>query len=131
MAGELISAADLEWSSEAVAGSDTPHDAQAIIGKAARGPLRAGAAVTLHELVSPKVVRRNDMISVDFSSDGVSLSLIGKAMGDAAAGDPIEVMNTSSKKIIQAVAVAPGRAVVGPAAEAARASPAFRTAALP
>ncbi|WP_158915102.1 flagellar basal body P-ring formation chaperone FlgA [Caulobacter sp. S45] len=131
MAGDVVAASDLEWSAEAVAADDTPHDAQAVIGKAARGPLRAGAAVTIHELVNPKVVRRNDMISVDFSSDGVTLSLIGKAMGDASAGDPIEVMNTSSKKIIQAIVVAPGRAVVGPAAEAVRANPIFRTAALP
>ncbi|MGC1302879.1 MAG: flagella basal body P-ring formation protein FlgA, partial [Caulobacteraceae bacterium] len=63
--------------------------------------------------------------------EGMVLSLIGKAMGDAAVGEPVEVLNTSSKKVIQAIAVGPGHASIGPAAEPAHAGPAFRTAALP
>ena len=122
-AGEIVGASDLEWSDEAVAGFDAPRDPDTVIGKAARGPLRAGGAVALHELVSPKVVRRGDMISVDFASDGVSLSLEARAMNDAAPGEPVEAMNVASKKIIDAVASRPGHAAVGPEAEALRANP--------
>jgi flagella basal body P-ring formation protein FlgA len=68
------------------------------------------------------------VISVTFTTSGVSLSLQAKALTDAAAGQSLSVMNTASKKIIQAVAAAPGQAVVGPEADqlkaAARLSPA-------
>jgi flagella basal body P-ring formation protein FlgA len=131
MAGDVIAAADLQWSDEAVAGSGAPHDPDQVIGKAARSPLRAGAPVVLRDLVSPKVIHRDEMVSVDFAGEGVTLSLIGKAMGDASVGDPVEVMNTSSKKIIQAIAFAPGHASIGPAAEPARPGPNVRTASLP
>jgi flagellar basal body P-ring formation protein FlgA len=131
MAGDVITASDLEWSDEAIAGPGAPHDPDQVIGKAARTPMRVGAAVTVRDLVSPKVIHRDEMVSVDFAAEGVSLSLIGRAMGDASVGDAVEVMNTSSKKIIQAVATAPGHASIGPAAEPARPGPNVRTASLP
>ena len=130
--GEMIEASDLEWSDEAVAGPDAPNKPEQAIGKAARLPLRAGAAVAAHELIAAKVIRRDQMISVDYAADGVSLSLAAKAMGDAAVGDTVQAMNLSSKKVIEAVATGPGHASVGPGADAARfpAAP-FRTAANP
>ena len=128
-AGEIVEASDLEWSEEAVAGADTPDRAEAAIGMAARLPLRAGAAVSAHELIAPKVIRRDQMISVDYVADGISLSLSAKALNDAALGDTVQAMNLSSKKTIEAVAVAAGHAAVGPGADAARAAIAFRTAA--
>ncbi len=130
--GEILEASDLEWSDEAIGGPDAPNQPDAAIGKAARLPLRAGAAVAAHELIAAKVIRRDQMISVDYEADGVSLSLAAKAMGDAAVGDTIQAMNLSSKKVIEAVAVAPGHAAVGPGADAARFPGAtFRTAANP
>ncbi len=119
-AGEMIEASDLEWSDEAIAGPDAPNRPEQAIGKAARLPLRAGAAVAAHELIAAKVIRRDQMISVDYEADGVSLSLAAKAMGDAAVGDTVQAVNLSSKKVIEAVATAPGHAAVGPGADAAR-----------
>ncbi len=128
--GEVLQASDLEWSQEAVAAFDTPTEAEAVIGMAARAPLRSGAAVSTHALVAAKVIRRDQMISVDYSADGVTLSLAAKALGDAAAGDAVQAMNLSSKKVIEAVATSPGHAAVGPGADEAR-SATFRTAANP
>ncbi len=130
--GEILEASDLEWSDEALAGADAPNQPDEVIGKAARLPLRAGAAVAGHELIAAKVIRRDQMISVDYEAEGVSLSLAAKAMGDAAVGDTVQAMNLSSKKVIEAVATAPGHAAVGPGADAARfPGAAFRTAANP
>jgi flagella basal body P-ring formation protein FlgA len=52
----------------------------------------------------------------------VSLSLQGKALQSAATGEAFSVMNPASKKVLQAVAVGPGEAVVGPQANLARSS---------
>jgi flagellar basal body P-ring formation protein FlgA len=123
--GEIVQASDLQWSDDAVAGPDSPSDPERVIGMAARLPLREGAAVAAHDLVAPKVIKRDQMISVDYVEGGVSLSLSAKAMGDAAVGDILQAMNLASKKVIQAVATAPGHAAVGPGADHA---PAFQTA---
>ena len=87
----------------------------------------------MHDLDNPKVIRRGDMVDVAYESDGVRLILEAKAMSDAAVGDPIDVVNPQSKKTLQAVASAPGQAVVGPEAERLRTAayaPTIRTASL-
>jgi flagella basal body P-ring formation protein FlgA len=117
-AGDIVRAEDLTWSREAVAGGDAPRDPDAVIGMAVRRPLREGDAVSLRDVSAPVVIKKDDVIAVSYQRDGLSLTLQGvKAMADAAAGQSVSVINPASKKIIQAVAVAPGQAVVGPAAD--------------
>jgi flagella basal body P-ring formation protein FlgA len=116
-AGEIVRAEDLTWSREAVAGGDAPRDADAVIGMAARGPLREGAAVSLRDVSAPQVIRKDDMVAVVFNLGGVNLTLQAKAMEGATAGQVLNVVNPVSKKVIQAVAIAPGQAIVGPEAE--------------
>jgi flagella basal body P-ring formation protein FlgA len=133
-AGDIVQAQDLVWSREAVAGVDAPRDPDAVIGMAVRRPLREGDAVSLRDISAPMVIRKDDVIAVTFAMNGLSLSLQAKALTDAAAGQSVSVMNPASRKIIQAVATAPGQAVVGPEADqikaAARLSPARQSLAL-
>jgi flagella basal body P-ring formation protein FlgA len=117
-AGDILSADDLQWSSDAVAPADSVGDPESAIGKSARHALREGAVVAVRDLVSPKVIKRDDLISVVFEDEGISLTLQAKALADAGAGDTLAVMNLQSKKVLEAVCIAPGQAVVGPRAEA-------------
>jgi flagella basal body P-ring formation protein FlgA len=48
---------------------------------------------------------------------------MGKAMRNAALGEPVAVLNTASNRVIDAVASGPGQAVAGPAADRVRANP--------
>lgn len=122
-AGEIVRAQDLVWAAPDVGVPlDAPHDADAVIGMAARRPLREGAAVSLHDVSAPMVVKRGDMVQVSYEADGIKLVLQAKAMSDAAIGDTVNVVNPASKKIVQAVAAGPGAAVVGPQAERLKAA---------
>lgn len=116
-AGDIVRADDLTWSRDAVAGADAPRDAETVIGMAARRPVREGEAVSLRDVSTPLVIRKDDMVSVVFSQAGLSLTLQAKALADAAIGQSVSVINPASKKIIQAVAAAPGQALVGPEAD--------------
>jgi flagella basal body P-ring formation protein FlgA len=120
--GEILSAADLIWSDEVTAAPDGFSDPEAAIGKSARHTLRAGAAASLHDLALPKVIKRDDLVSVTFADDGVSLTLQAKATADAAVGDSVMVINPQSKKAIEAICSGPDQAVIGPAADAMRAA---------
>lgn len=123
--GDVVQPSDVIWSTVQahLATASGPLDAQDIIGKAARRPLRAGAAVNSRDLVAAQVIARNDMVEVVFISGGVELTVTGRATRDAAAGEPVPVLNLQSGRTIDAVAVSPGRAVTGPAAQNARLRP--------
>jgi flagella basal body P-ring formation protein FlgA len=121
-AGEIVEAQDVIWSKVQahLAPADAARDVERVIGLSARRPLREGAAVASHDLASPQVIAKDDLITVVWNTGGVTLSLQAKAMKSAAVGDSLTVMNTQSKKLIEAVATAPGRAAVGPEAEGLR-----------
>jgi flagella basal body P-ring formation protein FlgA len=132
-AGQILEASDLQWGSTAAVGGDSLDNPAQAIGKAARHGVRAGSLVEPYDLVSPKLIHAGDAVEVAYENDGVVLTLLGKATRDAALGDTVEVMNPRSNQTIEAVASAPGRAVIGPRADALKAallSPPLRTAAL-
>jgi len=121
-AGEIVQPEDVAWTpvqSHLVPG-DAPQDAEAVIGQAARRAVRSGAPVAARDLSKPVVVKTNDLITVTYNIDGVSLSLQAKALQGGAAGDQITVLNPQSKKTIVAVVIGPGQAVVGPEADSLR-----------
>jgi flagella basal body P-ring formation protein FlgA len=124
-AGDVIQPADVVWSTvqahQAPAGG--PQDADQVVGLSAKRALRAGAPVTSRDLASPQVIARNDMVEVAYIAGGVELTVTGKATRNASAGEAVPVLNTQSGRTIDAVAVSPGRAVAGPAAQMARANP--------
>lgn len=116
-AGEMVQPEDLVWSKAAAAPSDAPSDADQVIGLAARRPLRAGAAVSARDVSAPQVIKAGEIVTVTYSDGQISLALQAKAMAAAAPGQTLAVQNTASKKILQAVAVGPGQAAVGPQAD--------------
>jgi flagella basal body P-ring formation protein FlgA len=77
--------------------------------------------VERRDLSAAKVIKRDEVISVAFESGGITLVLQARAMGDASVGERVQVQNTQSKKIIEAIASGPGRALVGPRAESLKA----------
>lgn len=124
-AGDIVQPSDVIWSTvqahQAPAGG--PQDADQVVGLSAKRALRAGAPVTSRDLASPQVIARNDMVEVAYIAGGVELTITGKATRNASAGEALPVLNTQSGRTIDAVAIGPGRAVAGPAAQTARANP--------
>lgn len=118
--GDILQPEDLIWAKAASAPGDSPRDADAVIGQAARRPLRQGAAVSLRDVAQPQVIKAGDTVTVTYMGGGITLAMEGKAMGSAAAGETLMVLNTSSKKTLQAVAAGPGQAVIGPQADQMR-----------
>lgn len=116
-AGEIVQPTDLTWIKVAAVPADSPSDAEAVIGQAAKRPLRAGAVVLARDVGAATVIKPGDVVTVTYEADGVQLSLEGKAMGTAGVGEALTVLNTQSKKTVQAMVTGPGQAVVGPAAQ--------------
>ncbi len=119
-AGQTVRPEDVTWTrmqAHLVPG-DAPRDPSEVIGEVARRPVAEGAAVAAHDLTTAQVIKRDQLISVAYDVDGIHLVLQGKALADAHLGEPVPVLNTLSKKTIEAVASGPGEAIAGPQAEA-------------
>lgn len=69
-----------------------------------------------------RVIARNDIVQVVYIADGVRLTISGRATANAAAGEPVSILNLDSGRTIDALAVSPGQAIAGPAAREARAA---------
>jgi flagella basal body P-ring formation protein FlgA len=121
-AGEIVQPSDMVWSKAAAAPADAPRDAEAVIGLAAKRPLRSGAVASARDVSAPQVIKAGDMIAVTYTDGGISLTLTGKALAPAATGDLLSVQNMSSKKIIQAIVTGPGAAAIGPESQSLRGS---------
>lgn len=116
-AGELVQPQDLVWGKAAMAPADAPNDPDAVVGMAARRALRAGAAVAGRDVSAPMVVKANEIVTLTYDNQGVSLALQAKALSGGAIGETINVQNVTSKKTVAAVVTGPGQAAVGPGAE--------------
>lgn len=98
--------------------ADAPGAAPTVQAAAASAPIRPAAR---RPAARETVIKRNDMVRVTYEVGGVKLAVLGRAMRDAAVGEPVAVTNTTSNRIIDAVAAGPGQAIAGPAGDAIRA----------
>jgi flagella basal body P-ring formation protein FlgA len=100
------------------------RDADAMVGMAARRPLRVGETISRADLEQPRVVLRNEIVTLVYERPGLALTARGRALGDAAAGDLVSVLNEQSRRTIQGIAAPGGVVRIGPG------MPAGQTAAL-
>ena len=83
-------------------------DAGEIVGKEARGNLRAAAPLSRKDFQQPILVRKGEKITVTFEMPGMKLSSRAQAMDDGAKGDVIDVMNLTSRRIVPATITSRG-----------------------
>lgn len=99
-AGDTIQQDDIDWTSSRVdqLASNTVTDAQQMIGRIAKRPLRPGQLLRATDLISEPTVHKNDLITIAVQTRDMSLTVRGKALEDGAVGQTIHVMNVNTKK---------------------------------
>ncbi len=83
-----------------------------VIGKVANRPLKAGRIITPKLVKSPTLVKRGQLVMISAKSGTVHVEMEGIAKQSAGLNDRIKVYNRSSKRLIEAVVVGPGRVQV-------------------
>lgn len=129
--GEIVRAGDvrtvrLQKSQLISSGVSRPEK---LIGMAARRRLGAGRQVRRSDIEHPRIVRRNDMVTITYRMGGLALHAEGRALADGARGDIISVRNTRSRQVLEVtvegpkhvtIASAGGRVIGARAADARR-----------
>jgi flagella basal body P-ring formation protein FlgA len=112
--GEVIRANDiaLERKPRSEVPTETIIDQDALVGLAARQSLRAGVPVRRSDIVRPEMVKRDEPVTMVYEVPGIMLTLRGKAMEGGAEGDTINVTNTQTKRVVQAIVSGPGKVTI-------------------
>lgn len=84
---------------------DTP---EAAVGKMAKQPLSAGQILRVNQVVSPKLVRRGEQVTLRVFADGFVVSVAGSALADGVLGQRIRVRNERSRRVVEGEVVAAG-----------------------
>lgn len=107
--GHLISKQDLSTEernvSRLIAGYAS--DPQQVIGQRLKSQVLAGRMITPALLEANAVVRRGQSVTLAINSNGVSISMAGKALMDGAIGQRIRVENVNSGRIVEGVVRSP------------------------
>lgn len=112
--GETIKADDVRMvqvqKSQLVSGRPMLQDD--IVGMAAKRRLGAGRQIRRTDIEPPRMVRRNDLVTIIYRVRGLMLQAQGRALADGAKGGTISVRNTRSNQTIQAIVDGPDKVIV-------------------
>ncbi len=96
------------------AGIDYITDSAALVGMAAKRPLRAGVPLRVMDIDQPKIIKKGDLVTIAFEARGLSLTIRGKALEDGIQGQSIRVINTQTNRTFEGAAAAAGYVLVSP-----------------
>ena len=114
--GAIIVASDLQsmrLRAATVRGEIVTTAAQAV-GRAARRTLMPGQPMALGDLGAPELVTKGARVSMQLLNGGLTLLANGQAMEAGALGDRVSVLNPTSRAVIEAEVIGPGRVRVLP-----------------
>lgn len=102
----IIALADVKLSAASAPGSYALIDD--VVGKESRVALYPGRPIRVSEIGPPAIIERNQIISLKFHLNGLSITADGRALDRAGLGDRLRVMNLSSRTTVIGTAVASG-----------------------
>ena len=79
-----------------------------LIGKQVRRVLSQGRPVMAQSVMEPLVIGRGDLVTISFNDGRLKLTAPGRAMGDAARGEEVKIVNLISNSSVRGVAKAKG-----------------------
>ena len=114
LANELISKGDVKWvrvnSNRLRTG--TVVEANELIGKAAKRGIRPGLPVRASDVQRQILVPKGSLVTIFLKAPKMTLTAQGKALEDGSDGDTVRILNTQSKKVIEAEVTGAARVAV-------------------
>ncbi len=110
MPGEILSSSDLSIVEVPVAriARFALTDTDTLVGMEVKRMLAKGRPVMSQSVIPPRVVQRGERVKIIFKDQGLNLVAAGKALGDAARGEEVKVVNLTSNRSVFGIATADG-----------------------
>jgi len=103
--GEVIQLGDLDWMAiryDRVA-ANAVTDPKQLVGMTARRPLRANQMLRINDIAMAPTIHRGNVVTLMVQTENMTLTVQGRALEDAALGQPIRVVNMMSNKSLTGV----------------------------
>jgi len=108
--GTILSQGDFELADVPLATADAGGyaDISQLVGKQLVRQARGGIMLKATDVTEPKVVTRNTLVTVVLRSGPMTLTVKGTALTTAAVGEPVDVLNSVTRKILHGIARSDG-----------------------
>lgn len=101
--GDVLSAGDFVQEEISAARARSALSAQDADGMEARRTLREGMPVRSGDLIEPRLVRRGDPVKISIRNGALVITASGRALGDAALGEPVRVFSETTNHTLDAI----------------------------
>jgi flagella basal body P-ring formation protein FlgA len=103
--GDVIQGSDLDWLPVRLdrISANAATDPKQLVGMTARRPLRAGQMLRLSDITMAAAIHRGSVVTLLVETENMTLTAQGRALEDAAIGQPVRVVNTMSNKQLTGV----------------------------
>jgi flagella basal body P-ring formation protein FlgA len=109
--GGVITDSDLGWVNMRVdrIRSNMITEYTGLAGQSPKRPLRINEPVRNTDVQRPVVIAKGETIMMIVEAPGIFLTVIGRALADAGAGEAIQVVNTQTHKTVEGIVSGPGQ----------------------
>lgn len=108
-ANDLLRTGDIITSENVSPSGDVWHDEHAaLLGREVRRTVYAGQTIRPQDTQSPRLVKRNQIVTLKYLRGGLEISLTGRAMGEAGLDETVPVLNLQSRQIVEGTVQAGG-----------------------
>ena len=80
----------------------------ALLGREVRRTVYAGQSIRPQDTQSPRLVKRNQLVTVKYMHGPLEISLTGRAMGEAGLDETVPVLNLQSRQVVEGTVQAGG-----------------------
>ena len=101
--GDLVSERDFASEEVTAAQARGSLSAQQAAGMEARRTLRAGLPVRASDLAEPRLVKRGEAVKINLREGALTITAMGRALGDAALGEQVRVFSEATNQTLQGV----------------------------
>lgn len=112
--GDIIKSTDIKWvrlRADRVQ-TDVLTHLDDLIGMTPKRGLRANVPVRVNDVQRPRLVEKNDLVTIVHHVPNMILTAQGKALQHGADGDIVQIKNAQSTQVIEAEVIGPGRVAV-------------------
>ncbi|MEO1554733.1 MAG: flagellar basal body P-ring formation chaperone FlgA [Pseudomonadota bacterium] len=108
-ANDLLRTGDIITSENVSPEGDVWQDEHAaLLGREVRRTVYAGQSIRPQDTQSPRLVKRNQIVTLKYIRGGLEISLSGRAMGEAGLDETVPVLNLQSRQIVEGTVQAGG-----------------------
>jgi len=80
-----------------------------LAGQSPKRPLRINEPVRSTDVQRPVVIAKGETVLMIVEAPGIVLTAVGRALADAGAGEPVQVVNTQTHKTVEGIVYGPGQ----------------------